>query len=63
MAALQLASKQESIAKIVTLQLARSFESLQALQLAAQKVSPTGGLNFKEILSPSETKNQRFCHF
>ena len=20
-------------------------------------------INFKEILSPSETKNQRFCHF
>jgi len=49
MVTLQLASKQESIAslrvaKIVTLQLARSFESLQALQLAAQKVSPTGGV-------------------
>jgi len=27
----------------VTLQLARSVQSLQDLQLAAQKVSPTGG--------------------
>jgi hypothetical protein len=49
MGALQLASKQESIAsllraKIVTLLLARSFESLQALQLEAQKsLTDAGG--------------------